>query len=1234
MQQIDSSITNTQIVPGNDYSDGRNVDILYSGRVISLTQGITESDEELHYRLMHSLVINNNPESVGMIDTFSVYGMQYKQEKGYNPDLSKTMIMRRVVQEAVFRPAIIKYIQKYVSADDATILRAIGRNNVDATVVQQLSQLPKRTRIGDDRVLNRVHTVTNLLSRIPHIPITHYLDYGTGDAKVAAALGDALSVPIGTDPIAQPGRKVLVQGVDVFPMERPVPTRIISDGDSLPEEWTNRFQLITAFVVFHHVKHQEQTLRDLYRVLTPGGVLILREHDYRDMTSPVVLRKQKRHLNEPQGITLDVDPLDYPFGSTDAYQGIYTLGGDPFRHFLDAIHIASMALSGEDTRTDCGGCIHTKDEPAFWSLYRARMEWHAMLQREGFIHMCTAAQGFSNISSQMEKRINLCTTHQQKPSSSGLATLDTIDTTGGDEEENPIEEDDCNGWISRNPQRLYEAVYSKPIPITQISTSSMILEYKVKRELTIEAFFPRKGGRTGEVPSIRSGINYDEEILAYMTPWHAAQQTSALISRLIRQEYTEEIATSNPEQSTRRKSPKFRIFDGTGGAGGNVLAFIANRDITSIQVYEKVPKFYNFLVNNVQLYTGQTAVPTGTQSSMGVTLTHMIAPPPPREGSTYQLQPFSQSVYMYNREFPLNELTAEIHSSRSGSRSRTQMTDSVLFLDVPWVSEGCGYKLRGYTYAGETLENVAISALQAGAYMVVLKLPPGYQLEVKHFVEELGKESLYVIYRRFLRTLNRNIRHQPQVTTTIRPISVPKVQNVRGGNPALELIRYRLMDHLRAQFRSLIPNTGRDDYYMWVYERIRTYGICGDNNNCVLDPVIPAVPTFAPSAMIAMEPFWPDMPFTQLAELIRREYPALMTQLQRTFFLDEQAVMSLRRAVASETSTRQREQVDKTMKDIDLIAREMHKLFIQASSIEGIGATVTIREIRSRRETTDTVSVVITPNQILQRVLSDIDNQLGSTGKYPTCGTVSQGFACMTLLASKLSDLRERYVNTNGTIQTGSFEQHLAAMLLRYSIMMEPTKETSFSGVNLHAAIPPALFRMIGQKLKVSTEAFASPLNATLRSFMSAFPDTDAPFGSIGSFFTYDFRNNTQNAIAPSGSYEANPPFTEDMIAAMMKQMEQLLNEADAKGTSLSFFIVVPNWASPPVDAIKKSKWKRYELVISASQHRFIGGQQHIQETSFTATFDTYIAILQSQTGTNAYPVPSDMNNLIFTSFT
>ena len=60
------------------------------------------------------------------------------------------------------------------------------------------------------------------------------------------------------------------------------------------------------------------------------------------------------------------------------------------------------------------------------------------------------------------------------------------------------------------------------------------------------------------------------------------------------------------------------------------------------------------------------------------------------------------------------------------------------------------------------------------------------------------------------------------------------------------------------------------------------------------------------------------------------------------------------------------------------------------------------------------------------------------------------------------------------------------------------------------------IFDVLLRGLDITFECFASPLNCRYSRFCSAFRDTDAAFGSIGSFFDSEPRQ---------GSFEANPPF-------------------------------------------------------------------------------------------------------------
>ena len=72
----------------------------------------------------------------------------------------------------------------------------------------------------------------------------------------------------------------------------------------------------------------------------------------------------------------------------------------------------------------------------------------------------------------------------------------------------------------------------------------------------------------------------------------------------------------------------------------------------------------------------------------------------------------------------------------------------------------------------------------------------------------------------------------------------------------------------------------------------------------------------------------------------------------------------------------------------------------------------------------------------------------------------------------------------------------------------------------------------IQRNFGVNFECFASPFNCYFRQYCSAFGDTDGYFGSMGSFFGFQ---------PITGSFEMNPPFSEELIDAAITHAEDLL---------------------------------------------------------------------------------------------
>lgn len=115
----------------------------------------------------------------------------------------------------------------------------------------------------------------------------------------------------------------------------------------------------------------------------------------------------------------------------------------------------------------------------------------------------------------------------------------------------------------------------------------------------------------------------------------------------------------------------------------------------------------------------------------------------------------------------------------------------------------------------------------------------------------------------------------------------------------------------------------------------------------------------------------------------------------------------------------------------------------------------------------------------------------------------------------KLQGLYRATAGEGGYTEAG-FDAALFRGLMRYQ---------AIGGASFQAALPPAAFTALAQGYGVAGELFASPFNAHFGSgqHCSALPDTDAAFGSLGSF--HSFVEAPGGAAPLEGSFELNPPF-------------------------------------------------------------------------------------------------------------
>ncbi|XP_051932030.1 mRNA (2'-O-methyladenosine-N(6)-)-methyltransferase isoform X1 [Hippocampus zosterae] len=194
-------------------------------------------------------------------------------------------------------------------------------------------------------------------------------------------------------------------------------------------------------------------------------------------------------------------------------------------------------------------------------------------------------------------------------------------------------------------------------------------------------------------------------------------------------------------------------------------------------------------------------------------------------------------------------------------------------------------------------------------------------------------------------------------------------------------------------------------------------------------------------------------------------------------------------------------------------------------------------------------------------------------------------------------------------IDDSRFEKFLSrvwCLLKRYQVMFGSSAN---EGTGLQGALPVSVFEALNRQFGVSFECFASPLNCYYKQFCSAFPDTDCYFGSRGPFLSF---------CPVSGSFEANPPFCEELMDAMVTHFEDLLEQSSEP---LSFIVFIPEWRDPVTPALGRmegSRFLRHQMSVPAYEHEYRSGSQHIckrEEMYYRAVHGTAVLFLQNAAG-------------------
>ena len=177
----------------------------------------------------------------------------------------------------------------------------------------------------------------------------------------------------------------------------------------------------------------------------------------------------------------------------------------------------------------------------------------------------------------------------------------------------------------------------------------------------------------------------------------------------------------------------------------------------------------------------------------------------------------------------------------------------------------------------------------------------------------------------------------------------------------------------------------------------------------------------------------------------------------------------------------------------------------------------------------------------------------------------------------------------------------LAAAALRY--------ESTLSG-GQQLGLPRSHYAKL-YGLGVRNEGFASPFNSRFvalgagdAGFCSAFPDTDAAFGSIGPFQSADMAGSQT-------SWSLNPPYIETLIGVTNDRATVALDSAASNSSRdpLLIFVLVPVWDdSKHIRALVKNKYTVAVEHLKAKSYKL----EEPNGRKFVAPFDVYYIAMRS----------------------
>lgn len=187
-----------------------------------------------------------------------------------------------------------------------------------------------------DRSASRIRDISFFMK---NHTFSSYLDYGCGDGAITRAVMKHYNL-----------ENESVYGADIMRYPSMDMNFVSTENGKKMDLPDNKIDFVSAFMVLHHLeeKQQKDTLRDIYRVLRPGGWFLIREH------------------NAPR--------------DNGAFERVIDIVHDIYDYIIDAE-------------------IQWKDQNEYYSKYKGYKEWEFMIEDIGFKKSKVQKRIYRNVNS-------------------------------------------------------------------------------------------------------------------------------------------------------------------------------------------------------------------------------------------------------------------------------------------------------------------------------------------------------------------------------------------------------------------------------------------------------------------------------------------------------------------------------------------------------------------------------------------------------------------------------------------------------------------------------------------------------------------------------------------------------------------------------------------------------------------------------------------------------------------